>query len=447
MKISGCIIIFLWISISASAQNIAVTDSIIKFGVTAKGKPAGEKAENKIGKDGGSITSSDGKIKLIFPEGALSKKTTISIQPTTNFAPNGNGKAYQMEPSGIIFNRPVQLIFSYNETETEGNSPILLGMAMQDETGKWASLKKVLLDSVSKTLTVNIEHFSAYVNFSLAKIYPSSAKVKVNGSLRLNIIAFEPLEADDELTLLTPTQQILKWSVNAIDKGNSTVGLISASQNPTAIYQAPAQVPVQNPVAVSVEGIYSKKNLNKYVIRLLSNITIYGDAWEVKMKSVIKSGGKGVWGGIRTTTDDGSFTVSLDKKEPAVTNIINNLEKMKDDCKNILLNPTTCTGLLHVAGIKQIKITPANPPGEPYPIVEISFVPYPMEFSWVKSSCRSPDNTVGNSTSVSQEMKFGRALPWDIKFFAKDGEQIIMESPKDSEDGYLKIWVTKLKDE
>ena len=71
---------FLFFSVTASAQ-----EKIIPV-ITAIGKPDGDKTEMTIGKEGGSFTSSDGKVRLIFPEGALSKKTTISIQPTINLA-------------------------------------------------------------------------------------------------------------------------------------------------------------------------------------------------------------------------------------------------------------------------------------------------------------------------------------------------------------------------
>jgi hypothetical protein len=45
-------------------------------------------------------------------------------------------------------------------------------------------------------------------------------------------------------------------------------------------------------------------------------------------------------------------------------------------------------------------------------------------------------------------MRVGRALPYYLKFVAKDEEQIIIDSSKDSDDGsYLKVWVRKLKDD
>jgi hypothetical protein len=207
----------LFFSLASSAQNIAVTDTVIRFGVTQKGKPDGEKTENKITKEGGSLQSSDGKVELIFPAGAVTKKTTVSIQPVTNHAPNGGTKAYQMEPSGNHFKQPVQIIFHYRDEDTEGSLAGLMSIAMQDDKGLWGSLDNVALDTVSKTVKATISHFSSYVNYLKAKIDPSSAKVKVNGSLRLTITYVAEGNEDDELTPLGA--QIISsplWSANGI---------------------------------------------------------------------------------------------------------------------------------------------------------------------------------------------------------------------------------------
>jgi hypothetical protein len=456
----------LLVSITAPAQNNTAEDTTAEPAITEIGKPDGEKSEMKIGKEGGSITSSDGKMRLIVPEGAVSKKTTFSIQPTTNLMPNGNGKAYQMEPAGINFQKPLQIILQYIDAETKGNSPGLLSIAMQDEKGQWLAPNKVTTDTVAKTLTAEIQHFSSYVIYELAEIIPASARVKVNGSLRLqitNVVHYtggeshtyvNGIEVQQPLKVKTGSAEI--WKVNGIEKGNSTVGLISASQDYTAIFQAPGQVPSQNPVAVTVQENLSEDYAAPFyrthnIYTLVSNITIYdGDAYEVKMESVIKSGGKAVWGGIRTAIDKGSFIVSLENNKPTLINIINNLEVMTNDCKNKILNPTTCTGLLHVVGIKDFKVTPANPPGQPYPTVEIWFVPFPIEFSVAQFLCPPPPGSGDPGGSSGNELaglskNFGRALPWDIKFLAKDGEQIIINSS--GEDGSLKIWVRKIKDD
>ena len=449
--------VFLFVSVNVLAQNKTAEDTVAKSAITAIGKLDGEKTEMKIGKEGGSFTSSDGKVRLIIPEGAISKKTTFSIQPTTNLAPNGNGKAYQMEPSGINFNKPLQLIFSYNDNETQGNSPLLMGMAMQDDNGKWFSLKKAVLDSLAKTLTADIHHFSAYVNFSKAKISPASARVKVNGSLRLKIVGafMDDTDDDAELSPLFIEYPDMKWSVNGIPKGNSSTGIISASQSGSAIFQAPAQIPEQNPVTVTSEKTSSTSFLNRYsVSKLVSNITIYDDAYEVKMVSAMIGGSPKAWGGIVTYRDEGSFIVSLQKNKPAVINIKNQMEVMTDNCQKIILNPNSNTGIYHVAGVKQIIVTPANPPGQPYPIVEITFIPYPIELTRFRFTCPPPPGAkeyVTGKIDLSQipmMMFMGKpAIPEYIKFIAKDEEQTILESPPGVKEIYYRIWVKKIKEE
>ena len=443
----------MFVTVTASAQNDTAEDTTAKRAITEIGKPDGEKTEIKIGKDGGSITSSDGKMKLIIPAGAVSKKTTFSIQPATNLMPNGNGKTYQMEPSGIIFQMPLQIIFYYTDAETKGNSPELLSIAMQDDKGQWSAPNKITIDTVAKIITAEILHFSSYVLYAVASMYPESARLKVNGSLRLRITNIININDGVDAPFLATKNNYKsadEWSVNGILKGNSDVGLVSISERYTAIFKAPAKVPSQNPVAVSVQETYFTEAYSRWnVYTLVSHITIYDGDYEVKMVSVIISGGPETWGGTATHRDEGSFIVSLQKDNPAVINIKNQMEVMTDNCKNTLLNPNSNTGLLHVAGATQIKVTPANLPGQPYPVVEIWFVPFRMEFSKVTYNCPPPKGyTQGNAEGNTSAMPaLGYAFPQYLKFIARDGEQIIIESPKDSDEGYLKVWVKKIKEE
>ena len=103
----------LFFSLSASAQidsTSALTDtSKLNFieppDSTGFGMPDGQLVSKEIGPAGGTIISDDGRVGLIFPADALTANTTISIQPITNLAPNGAGKAYDFEPSGIQFKK------------------------------------------------------------------------------------------------------------------------------------------------------------------------------------------------------------------------------------------------------------------------------------------------------------------------------------------------------
>ena len=216
------VFIFLFVTVTVSAQNKITEDTIPKPAITAKGTPDGEKAEMKIGKDGGSLLSSDGKVELKIPEGAISKKTTFSILPITNMFFNGNGKAYRLEPSGLQFQQPEQLIFHYTDEESADSMQLLMGIAMQDDKGQWLSLKKFLLDTVAKTLSGNINHFSDWSKFDAIKIVPDKARLKVKKNKTLAVIGMEPDPkgtGDDELMPLSRVPKKVVWSVNGIEKG------------------------------------------------------------------------------------------------------------------------------------------------------------------------------------------------------------------------------------
>lgn len=116
-------IALLFIAVSAIAQN--GPDTTAGPVITAIGKPDGAKTEIKINKDGSSLQSSDGMVALIIPEGAVPKNTVISIQPISNLMANGNGKAYRLEPSGIKFKKPLQLIFNYDDEEIKDSMQLL----------------------------------------------------------------------------------------------------------------------------------------------------------------------------------------------------------------------------------------------------------------------------------------------------------------------------------
>ena len=456
---------FSLLTILAHAQEDSNIKDSFLFKPTATGQPDGEKSSIIMDKEGGRLISTDQKIELVFPEGALATKTTISIQPVTNTSIDGVGKGYNLEPSGIQFQIPIQLIFHYTDKDMEDGSPQLMGIATQNEKGVWYGLKDIKLDTVSKTITGNIKHFSTWGLGWSFHFKPGKTRVKVSKTVDILAIP-RPIYDDYKGQKMEVYQGIFGinqenprgWYANLILNGDADNGtFLNTGSYPlltwTVTYKAPAKVPSKNPVEIMLAIVGAENGIDgkKFTLFKRCYIQVYDDIYEVKMKSVIKSGGKGVWGGIRTTTDEGSFIVSLDSKEPKITDIKNNLETMTDDCRNIVLNATHCTGLLHVAGARQIKVTPANPPGQPYPIVEIWFVPFPIEFSTVKFNCPPPPGSGDPGHSIGDDqlgmrMPFGNALPWDIKFIAKDGEQIILESPKNSEEGYLKIWVRKKED-
>ncbi|HTD93346.1 MAG TPA: hypothetical protein VK644_06030 [Chitinophagaceae bacterium] len=456
---------FALLPLLVSAQQISVSDSITRFGITEKGIPAGEMANSRIGEEGSTLLSSDGKVELIFPAGAVQKKTVISIQPVTNLAPNGNGYAYEMKPSGIHLQKPVRIIFHYSNEETEGSLSTLLNMATQDEEGHWSPLKEVEIDTINHTVSASISHFSYYAIYGKVKLRPSSARVRVNETVRLimtSIFEYNGDESLEETSLLgTKLSGPPAWSANAVPGGNAAVGTVSASVAFSSLYKAPARVPHQNPVAVTAEikgstGVIDGKSFNN--LKLVSNITVYDKAWEVKLESTMKGGSKQAWGGLITYADAGSFLFSMEKAEPAVLNVKNHLEKMTNNCTKLVLNPTTCTGLIHISTVRSIKVTPANPPSEPFPRVEIWFVPFPVEITKYRFTCPPPPGVKESANGTIDESTTARgmpspmfmlshmpSLPSYLKFIAKEGEQVIGQMGEPGSEVYYKMSVNMVK--
>ena len=453
------VIILLFVSVNLSAQNEVAEDTTAQPAVTAIGKPDGKIAEMQIGKDGGSITSSDGKAVLIIPAGAVSKKTNFSIQPITNLMPNGNGLAYRLEPSGIQFQKPVQLIFNYNDDEAKDTMQLLMGMAMQNDKRQWCSLKNFTLDTVAKTLSGNINHFSDWSKFDAIKITPDQKRLKVKYTLYLAItgLASSTEQGDDELMPLIRTPKKAVWRVNNIIKGNAIVGTLTFGKanyvESSNLYIAPAQVPDQNPVAVSVklEGLTIKLNgINFNNLRLVSNILIYDNAYEVKMISSLDGSAGSVFGKVMYK-DSGSFVVSLNGKNTKIIEKVNKNTSDKLDyegkCEVKQLKPGS--GNIHIIGANSIKvIPPATPDGNPW--IEIEFKQAPTIFPLLQFRCPpvgKGDWTTNTNAMGNAMMSMMPAFPHRVKFEAKEGMQFIEQIGGPGQEIFYQVLVKKLKDD
>ena len=225
------------------STNTLIDTSKIKFielpDSTAIGTPDGTLVSKEIGPTGGTIVSDDGRVELIFPADALTATTVISIQPTTNPAPNGTGKAYQFEPSGIQFKKPVQIIFHYTDEEAETCPADLMGFALQDHTGKWTFIDYDDWDSTGKTLKGFIQHFSGGSNVNQLVLSAVSRtfyvlvrrlynlitgvffKIQKKTRKRKNLAYLENYQSD---------QRIRDFEVNKVFYGNEFVGKILPGQ-------------------------------------------------------------------------------------------------------------------------------------------------------------------------------------------------------------------------
>lgn len=461
---------FLLFAVPALAQNKTLEDAAAGPVITAVGKPVGNKTEIKINKDGSSLRSSDGVVELIIPEGAVPKKTVISIQPITNLMPNGNGKAYRFEPSGIQFQKPMQLIFHYDEEEIKDSMQLLMGIAMQNDKGQWLSLKNFELDVTAKTISGTINHFSDWSNFSAIKLYPTYARVKVNKELDLTIdlVASEEEEVMqlNNDPMLAPLRRrniswTSSWRANEILNGNTVVGTITPQSKVKATYKAPAKVPERNPVAVTADlrGLNYTTNVRGQAItftdlKLVSNLLIYDNAYEVTMISEVQDP-SGVCMGATNYKDTGSFVVSLNGREARLIERVNRntaavLNYSGGKCWGYA-NLKPGTGNIHIAGSPVIKVTPPSVPGRGA-WIEISFSRTPAIFPLFQITCKCDDAPGGPITSTNAKgivmmARFLAALPEYIKFEAKEGEQVIIEHGNPGGLIYTKFTVKQLQEE
>lgn len=258
----------------SSADQLAITSA--KPLITAVGNPAGAAVSALITTaTGGTLTSSDGRMSVVIPAGALAANETITIQPISNPTGQGIGKNYRLTPHGLQFNSPVTINFIYADAEIEATQPEMLNIAYQSANGGWKAMKSTSVDRSAKKLSITTTHFSDWGLFPIVYIEPAEARVGVNETVSLKVmfcLSKEDLEANpapgSEADLLEPKQilpQFIKqWNYN---------GTGSLTPNGSAaVYKAPATVPNVNPEAVSAEI----KWRNTFLL-VVSNITILSE--------------------------------------------------------------------------------------------------------------------------------------------------------------------------
>src|SRR5215831_5643778 len=265
------------------AQN--KTDTTRQPAITSIAQPFGDIVTAKMDSKGGKLKSADGGLEIIFPADALDTAITVSIQSTHNEINDDDKGAYQLEPSGMHFKKPVQLIFHYGK---EDEADDLRNIGTQNENGGWSQLKKVTRDTIEKTVSGYASHFSTWAVIRRFVLKPRKKVVETGGIVTLYVVQYPPPSdddieltdvkingasvnnSDDGLVQLTETKingvvqdqdddllaapiklnkfSVQNWSVNDMVGGDSHIGTVNG--NKVAYYKAPASVPSPNPVTV-----------------------------------------------------------------------------------------------------------------------------------------------------------------------------------------------------
>jgi len=328
---------------------------------TGFGVPDGVLVSKEIGPAGGTIASDDGRVELIFPEDALTANTNISVQPITNLAPNGAGKAYKCEPSGIRFKKPVQIIFHYTDKEAKTCPPEYMGLVIQDDTGKWTFFDYDDWDSATKILKGTIEHFSRLASSLSFYILPAKDRIMVNEEVSILVSITHKKSRNKKIRPLSPGELsglYSKWFVNSDEGGNASIGTILNSKVDLCTYKAPLTVPEPNPVTITVNFSIGPT--------LSCDIEVY-DGYKVTITGTWKDFS---FGEIHADfSESSSFIIKreVNGKWRANRNEIKNGLLLLDGqlkcppkCGCQYVNKNTCTGLLNIDGIDSVKISGNN---------------------------------------------------------------------------------------
>ena len=286
---------------------------------TEVGIETGSAVTTEIGPEGGTISSQDGVLNVVVPQGAVSGPTGFSVQPLASFCP-GAIYSYRLLPENITFETPVKLVFNYTEEDISGTIPELLGVAYQADDNVWYTLPNPQLDQSNKTVGVDIVHFTDWTLIEYLNIYPKVPDVpqlRINETIDLSVIGqgmsqeaddlpplptnpggghSHPSPDEDELAPLPiPRPFKAKWFVNGVENGNDRVGRITpgnAAQH-LLVYKAPATTPVDEFVLITAEITGLKKwtrNGRSWTVSpqnkiiLFKRIRILPDEYNFKLK-------------------------------------------------------------------------------------------------------------------------------------------------------------------
>ncbi|MFH1440767.1 MAG: SpvB/TcaC N-terminal domain-containing protein, partial [Candidatus Omnitrophota bacterium] len=121
-----------------------------------------------IGPEGGEVTSSDGRVKVIIPAGALTSPTRIRLSKIDkdtlqDTAPSGSSvlSVVECKPYGLVFNKPVELIYSLEQAQIPGTA-VELGLYNSIEDKITPTGQKAVIPVDGYTVRFTLMHFSTY---------------------------------------------------------------------------------------------------------------------------------------------------------------------------------------------------------------------------------------------------------------------------------------------
>jgi len=131
----------------------------------------------EIGPAGGTVTSSDGKLAMSIPSGALDGSVVFSVKAATAWPAGAVGQVYEVEPSGTRFSKPATIALSYAGLNLGAASAanLFVGTAVGSS---WQSLGTAVNDAHAQTIASTTTHLSV---FGLV-LFATGADAGIDGS-------------------------------------------------------------------------------------------------------------------------------------------------------------------------------------------------------------------------------------------------------------------------
>ena len=265
-----------------------------------------------IGRNGGTLASSDGRLRVSIPAGALANETEVRIQPRIDDSEESFGQMYELSPQGMTFSEPVSLAWNLSDADLARSNMDNLVVRSREANQSWKIQTDMERNQADHTIRVLTRHFSQWDLAMTLRLQPSSANVFIGDSIELtayagatelsppapdkgdmpttstkdgNAASQSQSDSDDDL-LASPDERHkifmrgAVWRVNGEHCGSVQLGLIeqhiighynvdSAAYQPVR-YITPDSVPSPNPVTVSFEinvkeSVANGKGPAKYV--------------------------------------------------------------------------------------------------------------------------------------------------------------------------------------
>ena len=390
--------------------------------------PADIPSAATIGPAGGSIRSSDGRLTLKVPAGALASPADVSFATTTGDAPNGDSRAYNLAVPSEVAGKAL-LVLAYGASDAAGSGAEALAVAFKGGDG-WYVGTGGSVDVGARTLVLPLTSLSppgapaaratliAGVNLTLTlsvlrawKIVPDRLVVRTGTTTRFSAYytgrpSSTRLVANYFLKASDPMNVNVQWRV----WGGSEFGTI-APQGTTGIYTAPCRAPAHD--AGWVEYLISDNRIPfGQSPQALHSASVYilPRYWIGEIDVVGNLCGRD-GGGVYTYTNatvnfalDESLNVTEIKKGPGIVPVIVRAPSCPGDSSDCSYEPGSPDALLPWSVFATDLSTSYGSP------LFSLVAKYPLTPQPVKETCTGPPVRIQNLPAAGDPVEFANAI-------------------------------------